>query len=303
MSAARDRDNLPQAAAWDTICSQCGRKLAVVRFAGGTWGSDNLPLCEECNKQLADPARPAVFVWERVRQECAGEPPHCTELLDDPVGVLSDRQRWPTHLCYESFLRWSTEEWVLRATERTNYAGAAVTNWHTRWPLAVGRRAVEKEPFLRRVDGWSELMNIVPFKENEEAIWALRVERGSAVLDLFGLAAYPTEMHKIEGVVTYGGLKMNALGWDTTLPDLVDAAKRWWSHLQGLSIQGRPRYSGMWASAQHFQDELRTAISTLREQGRRITLEEVSELLHCDIRTLQRWLRRSGTVWMDEKTR
>jgi ribosomal protein L37AE/L43A len=167
MSAARDRDNLPQAAAWDTICSQCGRKLAVVRFAGGTWGSDNLPLCEECNKQLADPARPAVFVWERVRQECAGKPPRCTELLDDPVGVLSDRQRWPTHLCYEPFMRWSTEEWVLRTTMRTNYTGAAVTNWHTRWPLAVGRRAVENDPFLRRVDGWAELLNIVPFEEDQ----------------------------------------------------------------------------------------------------------------------------------------
>jgi ribosomal protein L37AE/L43A len=303
MSAARDRDNLPQAAAWDTICSQCGRKLAVVRFAGGTWGSDNLPLCEECNKQLANPARPAVFFWERVKQECAGKPPRCTELLDDPVGVLSDRQRWPTHLCYEPFMRWSTVEWVLQATVRTNYAGAAVTNWHTRWPLAVGRRAVEKEPFLRRVDGWSELMNIVPFKENEEALWALRVERGSAVLDLFGLAASPTELHRKEGRVTFGGLKMNALGWDTTLPDLVDAAKRWWSHFQGLPIQGRPRDSGIWASAQQFKDDMRTAVSTLREQERGITQEEVSKSLHCDVRTLQRWLTRSGTNWMDEKTR
>ena len=62
-------------------------------------------------------------------------------------------------------------------TLRTNYAGAAVTNWYTHWPLPVGRRVVEKEPFLRRVDGWAELMKIVPFEEDEEALWALRVER------------------------------------------------------------------------------------------------------------------------------
>jgi hypothetical protein len=89
-------------------------------------------------------------------------------------------------------------------TLRTNYAGAAVTNWYTHWPLPVGRRVVEKEPFLRRVDGWAELMKIVPVEEDEEALWALRVERGSAVLDLFGLAAYPTEVHRKEGVVTRG---------------------------------------------------------------------------------------------------
>jgi ribosomal protein L37AE/L43A len=303
MSAARDRDNLPQAAAWDTICSQCGRKLAVVRFAGGTWGSDNLPLCEECNKQLADPARPAVFVWERVRQECAGKPPRCTELLDDPVGVLSDRQRWPTHLCYEPFMRWSTEEWVLRTTMRTNYTGAAVTNWHTRWPLAVGRRAVENDPFLRRVDGWAELLNIVPFEEDQEALWALHVERGSAVLDLFGLAAYPTEDCRKDGVVTVGELRINSLRWDRTLHKLVGAAEHWWSRFQGLSIDGRPPGSGIWASEEQFKDDLRNAVSTLREQGRKITQEEVSNFLHCEVSTVKRWLRDSDTSWIDEKTR
>ncbi len=29
--------------------------------------------------------------------ECTGEPPLCTDLLIDPVGVLSDRTRWPSH--------------------------------------------------------------------------------------------------------------------------------------------------------------------------------------------------------------
>jgi hypothetical protein len=105
------------------------------------------------------------------------------------------------------------------------------------------------------------------------------------------------------GVVTVGGLKINSPRWDTTLLDLVDAAKRWWSRFQGLPIQGRPRESGTWASAQQFQDDLRTAVSTLREQGHGITQEEVNKSLHCDVSTLKRWLKRSGTSWMDEKTR
>jgi hypothetical protein len=302
MSVARDKDNLFQAAAWDTICSQCSRKPAVDSFAGGTWGSDNLPLCKDCNKRLTDPERPAVQFWERVRQECAGRPPRCTELLNDPVGVLSDSQRWPTHMCYEPFMRWSTEEWVLQRTMRTNYGGPAVTNWHTRWPLAVGRRAVENDEFLRRVDGWAELLNIVPFEEDEEALWALRVERGSAVLDLFGLAAEPTEDRRKERAVTVGKLESNLLGSDKTLLNLVGAAKHWWSRFQGISIDGLPPGSGIWTSAEQFKDDLRKALSTLRRQGRKETQEEVSKFLHCDIRTLQRAHDRFDFPWRDAKT-
>ncbi len=49
------------------------------------------------------------------------------------------------------------------------------------------------------------MLNVLPLEEYEKAVWALRVEvEGSlasrSVLDLFGLAEYPTEYHKDFGI-------------------------------------------------------------------------------------------------------
>lgn len=46
------------------------------------------------------------------KELACSERPTCTDLLADPKGVLSDKERWPDHLCCVLFLRMSTYEWA-----------------------------------------------------------------------------------------------------------------------------------------------------------------------------------------------
>lgn len=217
---------------------------------------------------------------------CAGATPHCLDLLHGPAGVLKDRSRWPDHLCYGPFLRESTARWSkslsLFSWSLHGRAGECfvVHRWSGLFPLPVGKVALlREEARLTRTrsgaaesaDTFMELLKLMPFEEDEEALCALRVQNGGSTLDLFGLAAYPTTEHREYGLALNGPLAFALRGRDPSLIDLVHAAKRWWSRFEGHPIVGRPANTGVWASADDFRDALEEALGSLREQGCKVT--------------------------------
>lgn len=124
--------------------------------------------------------------------QCTGKGPPCTGLLDDPEYVLADRRRWPSHICYDT-LRWSTEVWARDTKINVYPSDDAIGQWQGAWPLPIGRQALEHDLSTRYCEDRDYLLNLVPFDGEEEALWALRVEKEGAVLDLFGLAHYRTD--------------------------------------------------------------------------------------------------------------
>lgn len=250
---------------------------------------------------------------------CTQEPPHCTDLLNDPAGVLGDKQRWPDHVCFESFLRQSTELWsdsYLSGRSITRRPGASslfVSGdvWRGWWPLPVGVSAISKADLeaalargitSKRPAGGRrpELANLVPFGGDEEALWALRVNKDKTTLDLFALADYPGGRDR-DSIIKAGEVLYTLRGSDTSLIDLVYAAKRWWSGFRGTKIDGRPKNSGIWASADNYETALRRAISTLRERRDKVTQEAVAGLLGCDDSQIRDWNKRFGISWAQIK--
>ena len=64
----------------------------------------------------------------------------------------------------------------------------ALESWCDTWPLPIGKRVVASLEGWGR--GYEALLNLMPFEDNEEALWVLRLESSGATLDLFGLAVY-----------------------------------------------------------------------------------------------------------------
>jgi hypothetical protein len=120
----------------------------------------------------------------------------------------------------------------------------------------------------RGLKGLEELLNTGPFEEYECAMWALRIERRKLVavhtLDLFGLATYPTEAHQRSGLPVAGKLAFSVHGHDELsidLLDLLDAAKRWWANFRGLTLRGRPKGTGAWATREDLVAALEEAVT------------------------------------------
>ena len=228
--------------------------------------------------------------------------PSCTDLISDPAGVLRNTERWPIHLCDEEFLRQSTELWVQAQAFMADTLN--IYRWASMHPLPIGRRALMLNRQVVNLSEWSEVFNILPFEEYEKAVWALRVEvEGSlasrSVLDLFGLAEYPTDYHKEFGIPAGGDLAYVLRGRDTSLTDLVDNAERWWSQFRGRALRGRPRGSGTWKDADEFREAARNVVGMLRERGYKPTQERVAEVLDCNDRVLRYWIKRYGLNWND----
>lgn len=121
-------------------------------------------------------------------------------------------------------------------------------------------------------------------------------------MDMFGLKGLEGWAPSDEEYLWFGDFAYSLRGRDdTSLMDLVEAGKTWWRDFSVERVQGRPSGSGTWTSTDEFESDLLAAGDKLRGQGDNPTQEKVAGLLHCDIRTLQRWLERSGISWQDVK--
>ena len=225
--------------------------------------------------------------------------PPCTDLISDAEAILRNKERWPTHLCEAEFMSQSTGLWA----EAQSFVVDSVNvhRWAAMSPLPIGRQALMNCPEMDDVLEWSEALHVLPFEGDEEAMWALRVEfmEGTSVhvLDLFGLAEYPTEWHQAVEAPVAGDLAFSVRGKGRSLTEILEAAERWWGQFRGLTFRGRPPGTGTWESREHFENELRQAVAKTRSEGEKVTQENVAQRLHTDSRQLRRRLGHFGINW------
>jgi hypothetical protein len=225
----------------------------------------------------------------------------CTSLLYDPRETLSHRNRWPNHLCNSDFMQRSIEVWVSRVV---GHIIPAITLWAECYPLPIGEAAARRlftglgQRYPR------ELKGLLPFRGVEEAYWGLRVGENRSVLDMFGLKGGVPPGDDAGEYLSLGSFTYSLRGRDdTSLMRLVEDGTTWWRDFSVERVHGRPRGSGMWTSVHEFESELRTAVGELQAHGQKVTQENAASLLHCDLRTLKRWLKRSGTDWRGIRAR
>ena len=97
------------------------------------------------------------------------------------IRTALNEKRWPDHFCHGRLLWISTIEGA--SSSLVAPTTSELTQWVTQWPLPIGRRAVElRLGTLNRV-----VINLVPFEEWEEALWARRIYAADCTLNLFGL--------------------------------------------------------------------------------------------------------------------
>jgi hypothetical protein len=238
---------------------------------------------------------PATW-WDRKMPQklTHAKTPPCTDLISEPAEVLRNRDRWPIHICEEEFTRQSTELWSEAQSFRVDSVN--IHRWAAMFPLPIGRRALMIHPDVKDLSEWSEVFDVLPFEEYERAVWALRVEHRTFptvhTLDLFGLAEYSTEN-------VAGPLAFSVRGKSRFLIDVLYAADRWWAQFKGLTLRGRPKGTGTWASPEHFQDDLDQTLAEMRSREEKITQESVSEHLGIHKKTLVRWLQICGRNWSE----
>jgi hypothetical protein len=235
--------------------------------------------------------------------ECTGGPSSCSDLLSDPLSVLSDRQRWPSHLCKDFYLE-STKRWIHSAVA-PEAADTFPFKWFEGFPIPIGRSCFERRRTYDRkypkhylpLQQYVAVLHLVPFEGYVDAAWALRVTRAGAMLDLFALTVRQVD----ENGVRYVGDELAYVlrGRDTSLIELVTQADRWWTGIRGETIQGRPPGTGRWRSADDFEQALREAVWRLHAGGHKVTQEEIAGVLYCNARQLRRWLRHYDIKWED----
>lgn len=232
-----------------------------------------------------------------------GPTPPCTDLISETEDVLRSRERWPAHLCYEEFLCESTRLWA----EQQPFVGRdlnIIQQWSTMHPLPIGHRALMISRNVKDLSEWAEVSSVVPFNEYQSAMWAVRVKgewspTNEQVLDLFGLAEYPTENHQRFGIPVAGDLAYVLRGTDMYFPDILQAARRWWAQFKGRPLRGRPPNSGIFQSADEYRAALITAATSLRAEGYKATQETIADYFGCDSRQIRRWNDQWDIDWND----
>src|SRR5215211_7621750 len=237
------------------------------------------------------------------------KPPSCTSLLYHPRLVLSDKQRWPDHLCYSDFMQRSVETWVSKVVGGTT---PAIKLWAECYPLPVGEEAARR---LYAGQGQSypdALSGLLPFEGTEQAYWALQVtkeqaipgfygEKNKAVLDMFGLKGPASPEDQARDYLWLGAFAYSLRSLDdTSLVELVRSGARWWNDFSNKVIRGRPLGTGTWISLEEFEEALRRVVRALVAGGHKPTQERVARQLQTDDRTLRRWVDRyygAGTGW------
>jgi hypothetical protein len=226
--------------------------------------------------------------------------PLCTDLITDPRQVLENKARWPAHLCIPEFLEQSTALW---ATDRPIASDSPNRwRWASMYPLPVGRRALMTCPEMSDISAWSEVLDVLPFDEYEQAMWVLRVEdnwraTGMGALDIFGLASYPTDLHHRLDYPVAGDLAYVVRGQGRRMLELLDAAEKWWHQFRGLALKGRPQGTGTWRDHEHFLNAAKEAVASIRSGGGKVTQERVAEHLLTQDRQLRRWIEDFDTTW------
>jgi len=225
----------------------------------------------------------------------------CTDLISAAEAVLRNKERWPTHLCEAEFMSQSTGLWA--EAQPFVVDSVNVHRWASMYPLPIGQWALMEYQEINDVLEWSEVLHVLPFEGDEEAMWALRVERTEGtvvhVLDLFGLAEYPTEWHQAYEVPVAGELAFSVRGKGRSLIEILESAERWWGQFRGLTFRGRPPGSGTWASCEEFEDALRQAVTKVRSEGGKVTQESVALHLYTDDRQLRDWMKRFKVEWAE----
>lgn len=227
----------------------------------------------------------------------------CTDLIVNPEAVLSDRERWPLHICEPEFTSQSTSLWA----EAQSFANDNLNNhrWASMYPLPIGKRALMIRPGMTDTSAWSEVFGVLPFEEYEQAMWALRVryrERATVhTLDLFGLAEYPDELHQRLAVPVAGKLAFVVRGHGRRTIDLLDAAEKWWGQFLGLSTKGRTKGTGTWKDRGHFLTAISEATQQLRAEGTQRTQDNLGACFNTDGAGLRRWLRQFRLSWRGEE--
>jgi len=191
----------------------------------------------------------------------------------------------------------SIEVWVSQVVGKIT---PATKLWAECYPLPVGEAAARRLYAKRRKRYPAGLRGLLPFRGKEEAYWGLRAEEKHSVVDMFGLKGPEGWAPSGEEHLWLGDFAYSLRGRDgTSLAGLVEQGATWWRDFSAESVLGRPSGSGMWTSPDEFESDLLAAVDKLRNQGDKLTQEKVASLLHCDMRTLKRWLKQSNTSWRD----
>jgi hypothetical protein len=187
------------------------------------------------------------------------------------------------------FLVASTTEWA--SANLVTLSSSELVCWQLKWPLPIGKLAVA----TRLAHYNQELIKLAPFEE-QEALWALRINDADSTADLFGLGT-PYRNKDQTACYAWGELKYVLRGGGTQLFDLVRRAERWWDRFRGEKTVGRPVGSGTWESTIEFWIALRAAVHALRAANHRVTQDKVADELKCDPRVLRRWLEEHSIKW------
>lgn len=273
--------------------------FAQLAWEKGLHSNLNLSMCVEWG-EFSPPWEDRATPNKLVR----GQTPPCTDLISETAEVLRTKERWPMHFCYNEFLEESTRLWA--ESQAFTVGGPRVAEWASMHPLPIGRRALMIRREMNDLSAWSEVLNVLPFEEYEKAMWALRVEEewapvGKGVLDIFGLATYPTEVHQRLDTPVAGELAYVVRGQSRSLVDLLDAAERWWAQFRGLTFKGRPKGTGTWKDQEHLLMALRKAAEGLRSEGVDITQDNLGACFKTDAAGLRRWFRQHGLRWGEVK--
>ena len=163
----------------------------------------------------------------------------CTDLLYQPARVLRNRPLWPANLCYDAFLRESTQRWYEQTALLTGsfgHLGESSGTWALErlaetWPLPIGRQAINLRAAMFKGDeaAYVGLPEDASFEGREEAMWAIRITVSGSSLDVFGLADRSADaMLRLRKMVPFGsgGLRFILRGSNTSLVEMVRAAER-----------------------------------------------------------------------------
>lgn len=219
--------------------------------------------------------------------------PPCWPLLQDPFRVLTDRSRWPRHLC-DDLMSESTSEWV----RRRFFLPGVASFLSTAWPLPVGRISLRRELKTWRESHLltADAMSLMPFDGDEYAALVLYTQIGSSRIAVFGLFTREEFADPADFVFHPTGLSFQVQGdpSDPAVLRFVRHARVWWKQFgQSAVRRGRPpgtvdRNLGVYLKAYR---------AFVDERGHRPSMDQFVERSGIPLSTVKRQLRSWGIRW------